>query len=123
MALLSLRTEFLSLKRKTTSCWTRFVKRAENVRIAGAKGDVIMNRLAGLGVGVILMMLLAYVISVFVIHQIQRESSVIGALYALGAKKKDLIVHGKIQSFRAGEGKRARVFVSKSSLLEYFDSL
>lgn len=39
------------------------------------------------------MMLLAYVISVFVIHQIQRESSVIGALYALGAKKKDLIAH------------------------------
>ena len=72
---------------------TMFVKRAENVRIAGAKGDVIMNRLAGLGVGVILMMLLAYVISVFVIHQIQRESSVIGALYALGAKKKDLIAH------------------------------
>ena len=32
-------------------------------------------------------------ISVFVIHQIQRESSVIGALYALGAKKKDLIGH------------------------------
>lgn len=72
---------------------TMFVKSAENVRIAGAKGDVIMNRLAGLGVGVILMMLLAYVISVFVIHQIQRESSVIGALYALGAKKKDLIAH------------------------------
>lgn len=72
---------------------TTFVKRAENVRIAGAKGDVIMSRLAGLGVGVILMMLLAYVISVFVIHQIQRESSVIGALYALGAKKKDLIAH------------------------------
>lgn len=72
---------------------TMFVKSAENVRIAGAKGDVIMNRLAGLGVGVILMMLLAYVISVFVIHQIQRESSVIGALYALGAKKRDLIAH------------------------------
>ena len=72
---------------------TMFVKRAENVRIAGAKGDVIMHRLAGLGVGVILMMLFAYVISVFVIHQIQRESSVIGALYALGAKKKDLISH------------------------------
>lgn len=72
---------------------TIFTKRAENVRIAAAKGDVVTNRLAGLGVGVILMMLFAYVISVFVIHQIQRESSVIGALYALGAKKKDLIAH------------------------------
>ena len=34
-----------------------------------------------------------------------------------------LIARGKIQPFRAGEGKRARVFVSKYSLLEYFDSL
>lgn len=72
---------------------TAFIKKTENVRIAGAAGDVLMNKLAGLGVGVILMMLFAYVISVFVIHQIQRESSVIGALYALGAKKNDLIRH------------------------------
>lgn len=72
---------------------TAFIKKAENVRIAGAAGDVQMNKLAGLGVGVIVMILFTYVISVFVIHQIQRESSVIGALYALGAKKKDLIVH------------------------------
>lgn len=72
---------------------TSFIKKSENVRIAGAAGDVMMNKLAGLGVGVILMMLFTYVISVFVIHQIQRESSVIGALYALGAKKKDLILH------------------------------
>lgn len=72
---------------------TMFVKKADNVRIAGAAGDVQMNKLAGLGAGVILMMLFTYVISVFVIHQIQRESSVIGALYALGGKKKDLILH------------------------------
>lgn len=72
---------------------TMFVKKGDNVRIAGAAGDVVMNKYAGLGVGVILMALLTYVISVFVIHQIQRESSVIGALYALGAKKKDLIRH------------------------------
>lgn len=72
---------------------TMFVKKGDNVRIAGAAGDVVMNKYAGLGVGVILMALLTYVISVFVIHQIQRESSVIGVLYALGAKKKDLIRH------------------------------
>lgn len=72
---------------------TMFVKKGDNVRIAGAAGDVVMNKYAGLGVGVILMALLTYVISVFVIHQVQRESSVIGALYALGAKKKDLIRH------------------------------
>lgn len=39
------------------------------------------------------MMLFAYVISVFVVHGIERESSVIGALYALGVKRKDLMLH------------------------------
>ena len=52
-----------------------------------------MNKNIGMLAGIILIALLAYVISVFVINQIQRESSVIGALYALGAKKNDLIMH------------------------------
>ncbi len=52
-----------------------------------------MNKNVGILAGIILIALLAYVISVFVIHRIQQESSVIGALYALGAKKKDLIAH------------------------------
>lgn len=72
---------------------TMFVKRADNVRIAGAAGDVEMNRTAGLLAGVIILIMLTYVISVFIVHQIQRESSVIGALYALGAKKGVLIRH------------------------------
>ena len=42
-----------------------------------------MNRSVGLLAGVILMILFTYVLSVFVIHQIQNESSVIGALYSL----------------------------------------
>lgn len=52
---------------------TSFVKRADNVRIAGAAGDVIMNKYGGLAACVILMALFAYVISVFVVHQINRE--------------------------------------------------
>ena len=72
---------------------TSFIKRDDNIRIAAASGDVILDRTAGLAAGVILLMLMAYVISVFVTHQIERESSVIGALYALGAKKKDLLRH------------------------------
>lgn len=72
---------------------TEFIKAEENPRIKGCAGDVLMNKSVGMAVGVILIALLAYVISVFVIHQIQRESSVIGALYALGAKKRDLILH------------------------------
>ncbi|MCM1579647.1 MAG: ABC transporter permease, partial [Ruminococcus sp.] len=72
---------------------TEFIKADENPRIGGCAGDVEMNKNAGALAGVILVALFSYVISVFVIHQIQRESSVIGALYALGAKKKDLIAH------------------------------
>ena len=40
--------------------------------------------------GIVVIALFTYVISVFVSHQIQRESSVIGSLYALGVKKKEL---------------------------------
>lgn len=72
---------------------TEFVEASENPRIAAAAADMQMNKSIGLLAGVIVMVLFTYVISVFVIHQIQRESSVIGALYALGAKKKNLIGH------------------------------
>lgn len=72
---------------------TEFIEADSNPRIAAAAGDMHMNKSIGLVAGVIVMVLFTYVISVFVIHQIQRESSVIGALYALGAKKKDLIGH------------------------------
>lgn len=72
---------------------TEFVEASENPRIAAAAADMQMNKSVGLFAGVIIMVLFTYVISVFVIHQIQRESSVIGALYALGAKKKELMGH------------------------------
>lgn len=72
---------------------TMFVTAEENPRILAAAGDMVMNKEMGLFAGVIVMALFAYVISVFVIHQISRESSVIGALYAFGAKKKDLLFH------------------------------
>ncbi|MBQ8786395.1 MAG: FtsX-like permease family protein [Oscillospiraceae bacterium] len=72
---------------------TSFLKAEDNPRILAAAIDLEMNKTVGLAAGVIIMILFTYVISVFVIHQIQRESSVIGALYALGAKKKDLILH------------------------------
>lgn len=70
-----------------------FVKKADNPRILAAAGDVQINKAAGLFAGIIVMVLFTYVISVFVIHQIGQESSVIGTLYALGAKKRELLVH------------------------------
>ena len=72
---------------------TEFVKADENIRIAAAAGDVIMDKRVGLVAGVIVLILFAYVISVFIVHQIEGEQSVIGALYSMGVKKKDLLRH------------------------------
>ncbi|MBQ8116450.1 MAG: ABC transporter permease [Lachnospiraceae bacterium] len=72
---------------------TSFMLREDNLRIGGAAGDIMINKLVGMVAGVIVLVLFTYVLSVFVIHQIQNESSVIGALYALGVKKKDLMAH------------------------------
>lgn len=72
---------------------TKFVTAADNPRILAAAGDMQMNKKMGLLAGIVVMALFAYVISVFVTHQINRESSVIGALYALGAKKRSLLLH------------------------------
>lgn len=76
-----------------TNSLSFFCKKADNPRILAAAGDVQINKKAGLFAGVIVMVLFTYVISVFVIHQIQQESSVIGSLYALGAKKRELLFH------------------------------
>ena len=72
---------------------TQFMKKDENIRIGGAAGDVEVDKTVGLYAGVMVIILLTYVLSVFVIHQIKTESSVIGALYSLGAKKSDLVLH------------------------------
>ena len=72
---------------------TSFIKAEDNGRIHAAAGDLQTNHNIGLLVGVVIMILFTYVISVFVIHQIQQESSVIGTLYALSAKKHTLVSH------------------------------
>ncbi|MBQ5317063.1 MAG: ABC transporter permease [Oscillospiraceae bacterium] len=72
---------------------TSFIKRADNIRIAAAAGDVVLDKTAGIVAGIIMLILFSYVISVFVVHQIERESSVIGSLYALGVKPSDLLRH------------------------------
>ena len=72
---------------------TMFLKAEDNPRIGASVDDLSINKLTGLVAGVIVMILLTYVISVFVIHEIEQESTVIGALYSLGVKKRDLIIH------------------------------
>ena len=72
---------------------TSFVAKDKNPRIAAAANDVIINKEAGLLAGVIILILLTYVISVFVVHAIEEESAVIGTLYALGVKRRELLRH------------------------------
>lgn len=72
---------------------TQFLTAKENPRIGAAADDQVINKLASLVAGVILIVLFAYVLSVFIAHNIEKESSVIGALYALGVKRKDLLYH------------------------------
>ena len=72
---------------------TSFVTDDDNPRIGGAADDQQINVQAGYFFGVLLMLLFTYVISVFVVHGIEKESSVIGALYALGVKRRDLMMH------------------------------
>ena len=73
-----------------TSNLTQFLKADDNIRIGAAAGDQVISKLAGMVAGVIIMILFTYVISVFVIHEIEKENSIIGTLYALGVIKKQL---------------------------------
>ena len=70
-----------------------FVKAVDNVRIQAASGDQELYRSVGIIAGCIILVLISYVLSVFVVHSIDQESPVIGALYALGVNKKDLMRH------------------------------
>ena len=72
---------------------TDFVKAEDNPRIKAANRDVEINIKVGLTAGIIVLILITYVISVFIIHSIDQESPVIGALYALGLKRKQLLWH------------------------------
>ena len=70
-----------------------FVPRQDNMRIGGAGADVEINKYASFVAGIIILILFAYVFAVFTIHEIDAESSVIGALYSLGVCRKDLLLH------------------------------
>lgn len=72
---------------------TQFLPAEDNMRIGAAADDKFVDKAAGLVAGVIVLILFAYVISVFVVHTIEEEAFVIGTLYAMGVKKKELLAH------------------------------
>ncbi len=75
-----------------TSNLMMFIDHKENPRIDTAADDVQINYTASIIFGILLVMLFAYVISVFIVHMIDQESSVIGALYSMGVKRRTLIL-------------------------------
>lgn len=71
-----------------------FYENKDNPRIASdAASDVVLKKSMSMVAGAVLIVLFAYVISIFIIHQIQEESSVIGTLYAMGIRRRTLIAH------------------------------
>ncbi len=72
---------------------TSFLIREDNPRIFATKNDKFVDIEVGIFAGAIIFILLAYVISVFVVHSIERESSIIGTLYSMGVTRNDLMMH------------------------------
>lgn len=72
---------------------TQFTTAEANPRIGAAADDKLVDHAAGLAAGVIVLILFAYVISVFTVHSIEREAGIIGTLYAMGVKKNELLRH------------------------------
>lgn len=72
---------------------TQFLPADDNPRIGGAADDKFIDKATGLAAGVIVLILFAYVISVFVVHSIEQEAGVIGTLYAMGVRRNELLRH------------------------------
>ncbi len=72
---------------------TGFLKREDNPRIFATKNDKVVDIEVGIFAGAIIFILFAYVISVFVVHSIEKESSIIGTLYSMGVTKNNLLLH------------------------------
>ena len=70
-----------------------FLKAEENPRIGAAANDAKINQASAPVAGIIVMVLVAYVASVFVTHEIERDTQIIGTLYALGVTRRDLLLH------------------------------
>lgn len=78
---------------KENSMITSFNKTEDNQRTQSYADDVAINKSIAIILGTILLFIMAFIFSLSIIHIIDNESPVIGALYALGYVKKDIIRH------------------------------
>ncbi len=79
--------------KKSIENLTMFLKQDDNPRIFATKKDKVTDIEVGIMAGIVLFILFSYVISVFVVHGIEKEGSIIGTLYSMGVTKKDLMKH------------------------------
>ncbi len=90
---LSAFAEDSDIKDKLGTNLVSFLKAEDNLRIGSSADDQVVNKYCGILAGIIVLALFSYVLSVFVVYGIDRESSTIGALYALGLKRRELVRH------------------------------
>ena len=69
-----------------------FVTRADNMRIGASADDLYINLYGSIVAGVIILALFGYVFAVFIMHEIEEDSTSIGALYALGVRQRELLL-------------------------------
>lgn len=72
---------------------TYFLKAENNSRITSCKDDIQINKVAAIVAGCIVFVLIAYMLAVFSIHNVEKESAMIGTLYSMGYTKKELLRH------------------------------
>lgn len=70
-----------------------FIKNKDNARINDYIYDAEVNKQTAIFAGIIVFLLIAYIISIFVIHNIESENNIIGTLYSMGYLKKELVRH------------------------------
>lgn len=70
-----------------------FLPREDNPRIEASVRDTRIDLSMGMFAGVIAMILFTYIISIFVVHNIDADSNVIGTLYALGTGRRTILFH------------------------------
>lgn len=70
-----------------------FTRADENPRINASADDIRIDGVGALIAGVIILILLAYILSIFTTNIIDGDSKIIGTLYSMGYRRRELILH------------------------------
>lgn len=70
-----------------------FVERSNNARIFASRKRAQTYRTIILMLGAAILILVSYILSVFVLQQLNRDVKNVGALYALGVSKREVLLH------------------------------